>query len=108
MKLITERGLIHDVATRWYAQYQSMFVQHPDKKETYEKLLALDTETATSADVSNIIGNYSWTTQYCNECGEKSRFIVEIGEEPGYDSSTAQICPYCIQKAWALVQGEHS
>ena len=105
MKLTTERDLIHNVATRWYEQYKSMFVQYPDKKEIYEKLNALNTETAIPADVIAIIGNDSWTTQFCDECKEKSSILMEIGEEPDYESSTARICPACLEKALVLVRG---
>ena len=106
MKLITERDLIRKIAASWFNQYQAWFKDYPDKKITYGKLLALDKENASPADIESIIGNDAWTAQYCNECKELSTIIVEVGEEPGYDSSTAKICPDCLQKALALVQGE--
>lgn len=40
----------------------------------------------------------------CDECCEKADNVVQIGEEPDYESSTAKICEPCLRKALALIE----
>lgn len=99
MKLITTRSQIREVVDRWFNQYPK------DKSGIGEKLKKLDLEAATPKDVASIIGNPSWvTTQICKECGLPSDVVVQLGEEPGYESDTTQICPKCLENAVALVE----
>ena len=51
--------------------------------------------------IKNIDDNYKrWRT--CNECGGEVEDLVEIGEEPDYESATAIVCKSCIEKALLL------
>jgi hypothetical protein len=100
MRVITKRSLIRQVAAHWKAQYS-----HGEPKAFVgvgERLAALDPETATVGDVSAIIGHDGWTRNRCDECKFDSMLVVELGEEPDYESSTARICWSCIQKAVAM------
>lgn len=110
MKLIDERHQIREVATRWKQQYC-----HSDGSWSnlcggesagiYDKLIALDPETAVANDVAAIIGNNSWAgPSECHECGETVARTVEIGQPPDYESHTAQLCEKCIRNALALFQ----
>lgn len=98
MKLITERSLIRGVAQRWREQYPLGRAEKFD--EIYCRLAALNAETATAEEIEKIIGNSSWTdVPSCDECGERRGCVVELGEEPDYESRTAQICLGCLHKA---------
>jgi len=104
MKLINERVLIRNVASAWLDQYPRA---RQLRDETYLKLHTLDVETATAKDVNTIIGNASWTVvPHCNECGASVPAVVEIGEEPDYESATAYVCLACLRKALALFTEE--
>lgn len=102
MRIITTRSLIREVADRWAFQYPPSVCRgnHPDKFETYKKLLILDKETATPQDLVDIIGNSSWTSLQCDECSQDVEAVIELGEEPGWESRTARICPSCMRKAF--------
>jgi len=101
MKLLTKRGLIQDILGRWKEQYPTL---HGDKAKIYLKLLALDLDTATEQEVEAVIGNGSWTRMICDECSEEVETLVVVGEEPGYESRTACICPDCLKKATKLAE----
>ena len=100
MRLISERTLIREVASRWDYQYPKAIGARGD---TSKALHALNAETATAAEVNAIIGNDSWTTiPDCDECNQKVLEVVEVGEEPDYESSTARLCKECLKKAISL------
>lgn len=56
-------------------------------------------------DVDRIAGK-SWTWIRCNECEEQVDKVVQLGNEPDYESSTAWICENCIAKALLLISGK--
>lgn len=103
MIIITERYLIRGVAAKWAAQYRDQ-TRRLKGGETagsiHARLAALNGETATVADVEAIIGNSSWTTPpTCSECGAEGGPVVQLGEEPDYESSTAWVCGPCLRAA---------
>lgn len=110
MKLITERTLVRDVATRWANAYPKAgpYGRDPQKQAITKALAALDAEIATAADVAEIIGNDSWCERpKCHECGETVDAAVQVGEELDYESNTATLCMACLQNALELmVQNE--
>jgi hypothetical protein len=66
--------------------------------------MALDQDTATAADVAEIIGNSFWVHERaCDECGKETWEVVRLGEQPGYDSSTACVCRDCLRAALRLL-----
>lgn len=106
MKLITERELIRGVAAAWRRQYRRDQGLHggASSEDIARRLEALDTETSTGSDVAAITGNTGWTeVPACDECGTWGPVVVQIGEPPDYESSTAEICPACIARASALL-----
>jgi len=107
MKLINERTLIRGVAEAWEQQYWAP----PSPKitacsEILKKLRNLDKEKATAEEVALIIGNDSWASEKaipkCSECGENVSEIVQVGEEPDYESNTSWICKKCLVRALEL------
>ena len=97
MKLIDERSLIRDVAARWRENYGK------SQRAIYERLRALDPETATAADVRAIIGNGTWTSRACSECKKDSPAVMQLGDEPDYESSTAWLCLDCADRAYSAL-----
>jgi hypothetical protein len=111
MKIIDERYQVADVAERWKEQYFTdgrWRTCHSDNADViYQKLNALDSQTATAADVAKIIGNSSWVgPSDCHECNQTVARTVQLGQEPNCESSTAQICENCLRKALALIAAE--
>jgi hypothetical protein len=100
MKLITRKGLAAAASDRWLRQYfkSGTWQYGADKETIYRKLQALG-ETPAPEDVNKIIGNDSWTEICCDECGEKVEEVVQLGEELDYESSTANICKFCLISA---------
>jgi len=107
MKLITQRDMILGVAKRWFAQYghalhESGFRDTHTFGNTLERLRLLDLETASAKDVADIIGNASWTDLTCDECQSHVDLVVQVGQEPDYESATASLCKECLAKAFGL------
>lgn len=71
------------------------------------ELAALDKETATAEQVAEIIGNGSWVyKRACDEYGQSSWEVVQLGEEPDYESCTAEICADCLRSALKLLESK--
>lgn len=110
MKIKTERQLIQAVASRWRKAYSPFTSDVPfnhrqmTKRQVADELDKLDLNIATTKDVGDIIGNTSWTALKCDECGEYVDALIQVGEEPDYESSTASLCKSCIRKAAELFQ----
>lgn len=51
--------------------------------------------------IEKAIGNNSWTTSYCDNCGEASPVVVEMFELS--PENTANYCKECIRKAAVLL-----
>lgn len=108
-ELRTTRDMIRGVADAWKEQYKhggswsSTF--DGSSKAVWSRLKALDVETATVADVEAIIGNASWTSLKCNQCGQEVDTVVQLGESPDYESRTVDVCADCLRAAFALIEG---
>lgn len=103
MKTITQRDCILRVCDRWEAQYTPFDRHSQDKLETYKRLQRLNLETCSAKDVADVIGNSSWTTLKCDECGQEADWVLRVGEEPDYESRTACLCKACAGKVAAHV-----
>lgn len=105
MKLITRKGNAKLAADSFY---KSNFIafggvwRFEGREDTHSKLVGLG-ENPNPDDVDAITGNTSWTSCICNECYENVEAMVEIGQEPDYDSSTAYICLSCLSEALKLL-----
>lgn len=110
MRIVTQRDLIRGVAAKWRGQYQYA-IENPEKDARWHTgetkasiwaaLKALDLETATADDVRRIIGNDSWTSLRCDECGTETEQVLMFGTS-GYESSTHSLCAKCVHAAFAL------
>jgi len=87
--LITERDQIRRVADRWGEQYGGNDWKDDEEKQSiHRKLIALDKETCSAADVAAIIGNDSWSRLDCDNCDADVTAVVRMGDEPDYESRT--------------------
>lgn len=100
MKLITRQSLVRDVLVRWNDQYKEPNANQAGIRDRLATLLEYD--TATPDEVDAIIGNFTWTRTVCDGCGAINRTVIQLGEEPDYESSTATICVPCLGAAVAL------
>ena len=100
MKLITERDLIRGIADAWGHPHKEA---NGDNYRTWVALDSLNKETASADEVSKIIGNDSWTRINCDECGKRVLLVVQVGLEPDYDVSNANLCATCLTAAYALL-----
>lgn len=99
MRLITRQSLANEAAVRWGNQYP--IERWPDKQHILIDLLALG-PSPNPDDVDQVIGNTSWTRVECHECGADAD-VIELSQEPDYESYTACICKECLSKALSLI-----
>lgn len=100
---------IESIAERWKKQYYDKDVcnwghfRHPihgmtKADQVHSLLLSLDAYGSTDMNnVDKMIGNKSWTTNHCSECGQRKRepmmaFYINDGEYEHY------FCWNCINK----------
>jgi hypothetical protein len=103
MKVITERELIKTVPQRWKSRYSSGKYGQ-DKIVIMEQLDNLNIDTVSSEEISKIIGNNSWTLLKCNECNKSVKTVIQLGDEPDYESHTVFICLECIKNLNKLIK----
>jgi hypothetical protein len=106
MIVLDERTQVKDAIQRWVQMYGLDRTYSTDKRRRLvgAELMALDQETATAAEVAEIIGNSYWARKRaCNECGKETWQVVELGEPPDYESATACICRDCLRAALRLL-----
>lgn len=110
MKVITVRNQIRDVASR-YLEQRSRVVESDGRVERrffeawqekiYNRLLALNVETATATDVEWAVGNSTWVEEpLCDECGEERAAVVEL------EIFGLRLCAECLRAALAAVEVE--
>jgi hypothetical protein len=92
--------LASSTAAKWADRYSDNSWGQ-DKLDILKRLLALESNPEPD-QVDSIIGNASWTATKCDECGTQGIEVVELGEEPDYESSTACICKDCLRRALSL------
>lgn len=98
MELITKQSVVDTALERWAYQYRNGYM---NKGSITNALLALP-KPINADDVNRIIGNDSWTSLTCDECGKEVDAVVMLGQEPDHDSSTAYICKKCLISARKL------
>lgn len=102
MKLINKKDILDSVVDRYKTAYPRDRELWGGKRsgDILSQLQALD--VMTESDAKRIIGNDSWTSLRCNECEQEVNAVVQLGEEPDYESRTACICFDCLEKAMQL------
>ena len=101
MELITRKCRASTAADRWNEQYKNEEVWGEKQKTT--KLLRKLGKNPNPDDVDIIIGNDTWISIPCSECGDRGGSVVRLGQEPDYDSETVWICEKCLLSALRLI-----
>ena len=97
MKLITRQTLANAACERWAEQYPAE--RWPDKQRVLERLIELG-DNCNPDEVDRIIANGSWTRTQCYECNDDNGVdVIQLGQEPDYESMTTDICKSCLEKA---------
>lgn len=107
MKLITVRSQIRELPERmkelWKHgdRWNRILQPEPDTEKIHAAVSALDLETATVEDVYAAMQfRGGWVgVPTCNECRREVDAVVQLGEEPDIESSTAHVCFECLRKA---------
>ncbi len=110
MNKLTKREQIKQVPNRWYNQYAFMRNSHSNNREIYDKnkldiynkLLDLDLDIATDLDISNIIGNSSWTELRCECCNKGVEEVVFVETSHTNEYGNSAFCNKCLNKAVSL------
>lgn len=104
MKIINQRSQIQDIVSCYWVDMG--YSRSPDVLEKVRLLESLPKNSASIEDVVSITGEEFRSRVggpfLCNECGEMKDTVVQLGEEPNYESSTANVCFDCLRKALAL------
>jgi hypothetical protein len=104
MKLITRQSKVKGAIQSFLNNYPHH--NRPNApfytRERYNKVVALDLETATPEDVEQIL-NFSWVECLCHECGGSFDAVVQVGQEPDYDTRSANVCKGCLLRALGMV-----
>ena len=103
MKVITRRRAAADVPARIRRQYEGRLGTYPDMAKKLARVEALG-RGPDPDDVAAIMGE-GWLSRACNECEEEADPVVEVGDEPDYESSTAWVCLDCLRGAVAMAEG---
>lgn len=103
MNKITKPGVVRRVAPRFKRRHfhngtwsEAHFGLVRDHQVTYQSIVDAGDDGA-AIDVA--IGNSSWTRLKCDECDNDVQELVQIGQEPDYESATANVCFDCLHRA---------
>lgn len=101
MEVYTRHSKAASAATRFIKQY-------PGVRTSKNKAIALNLinlgDTPSPEAVNAVIGNSSWTDISCDECGKDVYSVIQLGEEPEYESDTASVCLDCLRKAISMME----
>jgi Pyruvate/2-oxoacid:ferredoxin oxidoreductase delta subunit len=104
MKLITRQSKVKGAIQSFLNNYPQYNKSNSPfyTKERYNKVVALDPDTATPEDVEMVL-NPSWVQCMCYECGCCVDAVVQMGQEPDYESIWVEVCKGCLQRALGMV-----
>lgn len=107
-RLITLRQRIKEVPFRIAAQMSGRLDDATWNGETprqvIERVKSLNLEKVGHRRITKITGS-SWTATTCDICKKHGEFdIIQLGDEPDYESSTVNVCLLCIEKIHGMIQ----
>jgi hypothetical protein len=100
MKKVTKQDRIDRVIERWERQYPDKPYIDDKWKEITKKLKAL--VNPTEKDISDTIGNTSWVTLYCHDCGCDQEEVIEFERH----DTKFHLCWVCLMKSIELLKNE--
>lgn len=100
MEILTKAQVVKDVPARWTKQYETYDNRRdPSKAKITAALNALAPCDLTEERVNAIIGNKTWTTFYCDECGEKKDALMMMVDDTEWGGHKVGICLACLSAA---------
>lgn len=100
---ITKLDVVRRVAAQFKRQYfrngewsEAHFGPARDHAVTHQMIVDAGDNVA-AIDIA--IGSVSWTRLKCDECDRDVLSVVQLGQEPDYESATANVCFDCIRRA---------
>lgn len=95
MLKITQQYLVELVAERWFLTYfrenrWAIMANGVSAEVKYDLLC----KAKTAAQIDAIIGNASWTNNFCGECNQYRPEAIVFGH-----GESTTICPECLTKA---------
>lgn len=110
MIVLSERNQVKQAIQRWIATYgldRTYSADHRGRRVGAE-LAALDPETATAAQVAEIIGTRSWVYErVCDECGVTTWYLVSLDLLTVHESDPVYLCRNCLNVALQLLDNAH-
>lgn len=101
--IITKSGIVSDVPKAWAKSYENYRGPNAlDMKRITSELRDLPSGFSAD-DVEKIIGNKSWTTLHCDQCGNDVDAVARFGAENPV-TLTYDICEVCIRQAGIAVR----
>jgi len=103
MNTITKQQKIKQITEHWRGQYFCNGTWKYCKggaELIFNQLRQLGAK-ATEDKIAAIIGNYSWTQNNCDECGQDSEIVATFTEDA---EQVTYICPDCLRKGLALCE----
>ena len=101
---ITRAEVVASVPRAWERQYSDLKgPQWSSHQAIMQQLLALP-EGFTAEEVNRIIGNESWTSLRCEECGNEVEAVFCFGDTEYASSPSVNVCEVCIRKAGVAVR----
>jgi len=99
MKIITIEDRIKSVAQRYKNQYQYTWDSCIFGRKNHQLHYDLLLKAKTKEDVANALQRFGWVELRCDECRKEINTVIQMGEEPDYESSTALLCIDCLKEA---------
>jgi len=103
--VLTIEKIMAQVPHNWKQQYYDNNGRKwadAEKKVIWERLDRL--KSPTPETIAIIIGNDTWTSNRCDQCGKHVDAVIFLGEPLDYYSHTARLCIACVRDAIAAVE----
>ena len=102
MRIVRQSEICQGVPDRWAKQYaKSATAWHG---EITARLSLLSPQDRTPDTIDAIIGNGTWTANFCDECGMDQSVSVHLGEEPDYEARYLNLCLSCLRDAAKMAE----
>lgn len=101
--LITRLQVAASVKDRFAQQYGPDFHSYPfgNSAQIHKQLVMLGDSPSVESIEAMMPG---WTRLTCDDCGQDAEAVVQVGQEPDFESSTAALCRACAAMAYKLFE----
>lgn len=104
MILVTKKDILLKLPEKFKSRYNFKFKFFDGRmSDNIIKQLELETDL-TEKRAIEIIGNNSWTSNNCYQCGEDVYSTIQLSDNPDHDNITFKVCLDCLKKAVVLLE----